>query len=68
MSIEFYIYYKKISSPIPILTMFFNYKTHNNFEAVFITKDNKLYITEGIKDDITLLDGYSDICPNIINR
>ena len=44
------------------------YKTHNNFEAVFITKDNQLYITEGIKDGITLLEGYSDICPNIINR
>lgn len=44
------------------------YKNHNNFEAVFITTDNKLYVTEGIKDDITLLDNYSNISPNIINR
>lgn len=44
------------------------YKNHNNFEAIFITKDNELYITEGIKDDITLLDSYSNISPNIINR
>lgn len=44
------------------------YKSHNNFEAVFITKDNELYITEGIKDDITLLDNYSNISPHIINR
>lgn len=44
------------------------YKNYSDFEAVFITKDNKVYITEGIKDDITLLDSYSDISPNIINR
>ena len=44
------------------------YKNHDNFEAVFITKDNELYITERIKDDITLLDNYSNISPNIINR
>ncbi|MDO4535590.1 MAG: FAD:protein FMN transferase [Clostridium perfringens] len=44
------------------------YKNHNDFEAIFITIDNELYITEGIKDDITLLDNYSNITPNIINR
>lgn len=44
------------------------FKNHSNFEAVFITTDNELYITEGIKEDITLLDNYSNISPNIINR
>ena len=31
LSIEFCIYYKKYKLLFPILTMFFNYKPHNNF-------------------------------------
>ena len=38
------------------------------FSAVFITKDGHIYITEGIEDDITLLDDFSNISPNIIKN
>ena len=33
-----------------------------------ITKDGHIYITEGIEDDITLLDDFSNISPNIIKN
>ena len=44
------------------------WKENNNFDAIFITKNNDIYITEGIEDDITLIDDYSDISPNIIKN
>lgn len=44
------------------------WKKNNNFDAIFITKNNNIYITERIADDITLLDDYSDISPNIIKN
>lgn len=44
------------------------WKKNNNFDAIFITKNNNIYITEGIAGDITLLDDYSDISPNIIKN
>lgn len=44
------------------------WKENNNFDAIFITKNNNIYITEGIEDDISLLEDYSDISPNIIKN
>lgn len=44
------------------------WKKNNDFDAIFITKDGHIYITEGIEDDITLLDDFSNISPNIIKN
>ena len=34
------------------------YRDHGGFDYIILTEEGKLYITEGICDDFTLLDGY----------
>ena len=44
------------------------WKENGGFEMLLVTNENEMYLTEGIKDDFTLNENFSDMEIYVITR